>query len=367
MKKTIMFLLSGVLAIALFSCPVIASVSVNFCEYLPLSVGNKWTYVGDSSKLYYTEIIGTEIINGEFTYQMQAAHVTDYDYVNFKCEAGIAKVVGFDGVALESPIYIDGIDLETSENKVLYSIEPQVVTPAGTFTNVIKIERYDLNEKMGRLYLDQEEYVAKGVGTIKSVGYFVHDSVNPGSYENTYLLQLFNLLDGWETINGTVTHNGTPLCAMVLANGQYMFSCGENQGIYELEIPLDENGEITLFAFVDGLAPFKQILTPLEALDFDIEMELAGPDSKMPTVTRTVPESVDDPPGWVKFSGFVSLDGMPLNAMILANGQYMFSSGEQEGLNIGDYELVVPLDQGGMITLFVFVDGLQPYKEIFSP
>ena len=193
MKKTIIFLLSGVLAIASFNIPAIASVSVNFCEYYPLSVGNSWTYVDDFDKTYYTEIKGTERINGELTYQIQVAYVTDYAYVNFKCEAGIAKLVGFDGVPLESPIYEDGIDLETSENKVLYSIEPQVVTPAGTFTNVIKIERYDLNEKMGRLYLDQEEYLAKGVGTIKSVGYFVHDPVNPGSYENTYLLHSFDI------------------------------------------------------------------------------------------------------------------------------------------------------------------------------
>jgi hypothetical protein len=193
MKRTIMVLFFGMLAIGLFSCPVIASVSVNFCEYFPLSVGNKWTYVDVSAMLYYSEIKGTEIINGELTYQNQLAFITDYAYVNFKCEAGIAKVVGFDGVPLESPYYIDGIDLETSEHKVLYSIEPQVVTPAGTFTNVIKIERYDLNEKMGRLYLDQEEYVAKGVGTIKSVGYWVHDPVNPGSYENTYLLHSFDV------------------------------------------------------------------------------------------------------------------------------------------------------------------------------
>ncbi|MFC1789321.1 hypothetical protein ACFLZE_05370, partial [Thermodesulfobacteriota bacterium] len=167
---------------------------------------------------------------------------------------------------------------------------------------------------------------------------------------------------GYSQVQGNITYNGTPLCAMVLANGQYMFSCEENQGKYELDVPLDENGEITLFAFVDGLAPFKQILTPLEALDFDIEMELAGPDSKMPTVTRTVPESVDDPPGWVKFSGFVSLDGTPLCAMVLANGQYMFSCDPY-----GEYQLTVPLDPNGEITLFVFVDGLQPYKEIISP
>ncbi|MFC1789004.1 carbohydrate binding domain-containing protein, partial [Thermodesulfobacteriota bacterium] len=64
--------------------------------------------------------------------------------------------------------------------------------------------------------------------------------------------------DGWETINGTVTFNGDPVNAMVLANGQYMFSSGEQEGLstgeYELCVPLDPNGEITLFAFVDGLA-----------------------------------------------------------------------------------------------------------------
>ena len=45
-------------------------------------------------------------------------------------------------------------------------------------------------------------------------------------------------------INGTVTYNGTAVCAMVLANGQYMFSCGEDLGTFDLEVPLNENGEI---------------------------------------------------------------------------------------------------------------------------
>jgi hypothetical protein len=170
----------------------------------------------------------------------------------------------------------------------------------------------------------------------------------------------------WVTIHGTVTYDGTPQCAMVLANGQYMFSCAGN-GEYELKVPLDANGEITLFSSVDGLAPFKQVLTPEAAADFDIEMEPSSPDSKMPTVTRIDPENVDDPPGWVKIDGSVSLDGTPLNAMVLVNGQYMFSNGDQEGLKVGDYELVVPLDPSGMITLSVFVEGLQPYKETFSP
>ncbi|MCP3940089.1 MAG: hypothetical protein GY710_01215 [Desulfobacteraceae bacterium] len=68
---------------------------------------------------------------------------------------------------------------------------------------------------------------------------------------------------GWIKISGEVFNkNGTGLCAMILANGQHMFTCGDNQGVYELEVPLDANGEITLFGFCDGLLPFKKIITP---------------------------------------------------------------------------------------------------------
>jgi hypothetical protein len=182
---------------------------------------------------------------------------------------------------------------------------------------------------------------------------------------NTIILsQVENINDDWVTIQGTVTYNGIPLCAMVLANGQYMFSCGGqeglNEGDYELFVPLDEYGEITLFAFVDGLAPFK-VTSELSSLPSNIEMQLASPDSKTPTVTSTVVESIDNP-GWVDITGFVSLEGTPLCAMVLANGQYMFSCDPY-----GEYQLSVPLDPNGEITLFVFVDGLQPYKEIISP
>jgi len=47
----------------------------------------------------------------------------------------------------------------------------------------------------------------------------------------------------------------------VLANGQYMFSCS-GDGSYSLDVPLDGNGEITLFTFVDGLQPYKEIIRP---------------------------------------------------------------------------------------------------------
>jgi hypothetical protein len=191
MNRTIMVLFFGMLAVALFSCPVIASVSVNFCEYLPLSVGNKWTYVDDSSKLYYTEIIGTEIINGEFTFQETQKDKDIYN--NRICEDLKIKEVGQNGVAWNPPHYWDGIDIITAEAQIFYSIEPQVVTPAGTFTNVIKTSSSGINETTGQFALSRVEYWAKGVGMVKDVNYNSQNPVNPGSYTNTYLLRSFDL------------------------------------------------------------------------------------------------------------------------------------------------------------------------------
>ena len=46
----------------------------------------------------------------------------------------------------------------------------------------------------------------------------------------------------------------TPVCAMVLANGQYMFSC-DGAGNYALNVPLDHNGQVKLQVYADGFAP----------------------------------------------------------------------------------------------------------------
>ena len=50
----------------------------------------------------------------------------------------------------------------------------------------------------------------------------------------------------------------TPVCAMVLANGSYVFSC-DDEGSYELAFPLDGNGQFTLQVYADGFAPEIQI------------------------------------------------------------------------------------------------------------
>jgi len=149
------------------------------------------------------------------------------------------------------------------------------------------------------------------------------------------------------------------LNAMVLANGQCMFT-SQSDGRYELTVPPDASGKITLFGGCDGLAPFKRILEPEEAEYFDIIM--SGPSSDGRNMTLTSVTSPSAKEGWIKLSGKATYNDQPLNMIVLANGQQKFTPAES-----GEYELEVPLDANGEITLFGFCDGLQPYKKILKP
>jgi hypothetical protein len=57
-------------------------------------------------------------------------------------------------------------------------------------------------------------------------------------------------------ISGSVLlqNSQTPICAMVLANGQHIFTC-DGTGSYALNIPLDTNGQFKLQVYADGFAP----------------------------------------------------------------------------------------------------------------
>ncbi|MDM8522623.1 C25 family cysteine peptidase [Desulfococcaceae bacterium HSG8] len=158
-------------------------------------------------------------------------------------------------------------------------------------------------------------------------------------------------------ISGAVYYNGQPLNVMVLANGEYMFT-DPSDGRYDLDVPLDANGQITLFAFCDGLAPYKRILNSWEASYSDIYMSPASPDSRQMTLTATTTRTSS---GWVKVTGTATYNGTPLNIMVLANGQYMFTNPSD-----GRYSLEVPSDENGNVTLFGFCDGMEPFKDEYS-
>jgi hypothetical protein len=163
-------------------------------------------------------------------------------------------------------------------------------------------------------------------------------------------------------ISGSITFGTTPLCALVLANGQYMFTCGDSLGLYDLTVPLDENGEITLFGFCSRFAPFKVVLTPEEALDYEIQMTRAPAGSRQIEITLEVKPGTTNP-DYFRITGTVTYDGIRLCAMVLANGQNMFSCGDI----LGTFDLEVPLDVNGEITLYCFCSGFAPYKNVFTP
>jgi hypothetical protein len=168
--------------------------------------------------------------------------------------------------------------------------------------------------------------------------------------------------NGLAITSGGITFNGIPVCAMVLANGQFMFTCGNNLGVFHLEVPVDEDCEITLYGFASGFSPFKTVLSPGQAQDFDINMTRAAANSREMEITVETEQSTTNP-NRVRVSGTVFFGETPLCAMILINGQSMFSC----GANLGTFDLEVPLDGNGQITLYGFVSGFAPHKEVFTP
>ena len=166
----------------------------------------------------------------------------------------------------------------------------------------------------------------------------------------------FLAADSWDTIYGDVTFNGDPVCAMVLANGQYMFTCS-GDGSFNLDVPLDSQEQITVYAFCSGMAPYKQIIGAGQGAGIQISMASDEQDQSM-DVSCTL-QAVNG--NWVRMNGHVMYNNMPVCAMVLANGQYMFTcSGD------GSFSLDVPLDDMGSITLFGFCEGLSPYKTVYT-
>lgn len=162
-------------------------------------------------------------------------------------------------------------------------------------------------------------------------------------------------------IQGQVSFEGGPVCAMVLANGSHMFTC-DGSGDFRLRVPLDAGGKIVFYAFCEGLAPYELVLKSCER-DLRVQMVTAGPGDDMFDVSYAVglPQGAPDR-SRIRINGTVSHDGVPLCAMILVNGEYCFTCGENPGV----FDLNVPVDANGEITLYGFCEGFQPYKDTIT-
>ena len=108
--------------------------------------------------------------------------------------------------------------------------------------------------------------------------------------------------NGWKLVSGSIHDNGTPLCAMILINGQSMFSCNQDLGQYSLEVPLDSNGRIPLQAFAAGFMPHRdtfdvndppkatgQCGTTMQADTYSHTLNANDPDSILLTYTLLDP------------------------------------------------------------------------------
>ena len=159
----------------------------------------------------------------------------------------------------------------------------------------------------------------------------------------------------WINTTGKITNEtGTPICAMVLSNGQHMFSCA-GAGAYKLHVPLAQDGTVTLMVFASGFEPYRMTLTSGQATSWNVNM-IPDVDGRLFDVYYNVTTS--QRLGWVTVSGDIEVDGAPLCSMVLSNGQSMFSC----GVNLGKYSMEVPLDYNGVVTLMSFVSGFAPLR-----
>ena len=166
---------------------------------------------------------------------------------------------------------------------------------------------------------------------------------------------------GHVDLTGTVkTANGTDICSMVLASGQFMFSCSPTGMLSLTGLSREQNGTVKRQIYADGFFPKVDVLSG------------SSNDAVVMTRSGTCP-GYNDPasPGFfpdaagkrIIISGKVLVQNSqePICAMALANGQFMFTCDGS-----GNYTLNIPLDNNGQFKLQVYADGFAPTIQVLD-
>jgi len=162
-------------------------------------------------------------------------------------------------------------------------------------------------------------------------------------------------------LSGTVQDaGGTDLCSMVLASGQFMFTCNPD-GLFALtDLPRENDGTVKRQVYADGFLPRIDVLQ--DSVDETVVITRAGtcPSYNTPYDPGVFPDSAGQR---IDISGAVLLQDTqtPICAMVLANGQFMFSCDGS-----GSYALNIPLDTNGQFKLQVYADGFAPTIQTFD-
>jgi len=167
--------------------------------------------------------------------------------------------------------------------------------------------------------------------------------------------------DNTVDLSGNVQNSaGTPLCAMVLASGDFQFSCDPSGPFSLANLPREADGSVKRQVYVDGFFPRVDVLQG--SADETVVMEEAGtcPDYNTSYDANVNPASAGD---MIDISGQVLLQdsNTPVCAMVLANGEFEFSCDGS-----GNYSFQVPLDGNGQFQLQVYADGFAPEIQTFD-
>lgn len=162
-------------------------------------------------------------------------------------------------------------------------------------------------------------------------------------------------------LGGTVKAvDGTEICAIALASGQFMFTCSPN-GILSLAgLPRENNGTVKRQIYADGFFPKIDIL--MASRDDAVVMSRSGtcPDYNTSYDAGVFPGSAGKR---INIAGKVLTQNSqtPICAMVLANGKHTFSCNGS-----GSYALNIPLDNNGQVKLQVYADGFAPMTQVYD-
>lgn len=197
-----------------------------------------------------------------------------------------------------------------------------------------------------------------------TVAYLYFDLFHPTTIAHSLIADEFYTTIPFQApvdLSGIVkTDVGTEICAMVLASGQYMFSCNP-AGVFSLtDLSRESNGTVKRQIYADGFFPKIDILTV--SSDDAVVMTRSGdcPNYNASYDPGFVPASAGKR---INIAGKVLMQNSqtPICAMVLANGQHMFSCD-----GTGSYTLNIPLDTNGQFKLQVYADGFAPTIQTFD-
>ena len=358
-------------------------------EYFPLAEGNSWTYqVTDTFGTYnetVTVLPGTTNINGVATKAIQYSDgVVDYytsDENGIRFHGGrdanpppitltfAPPLVLADGtMRIPEIINSSGTVWLTHETEGTFPLDytatsateafETVMVPADTY-DTIRIS--DSTNIIGNILGDPFYYTEWGDSWLAKYIGIVKQTINDveGSAE-TWVLISTNVVPPVD-LSGTIkTPDGTAICAMVLASGKYTFSCNP-VGVYTLSgLPRRTDGTVKRQIYADGF--FMKAENFMDSTNEAVVMmpSVSCPSYNIPYDPAFIPGSAGKQ---IYIAGQVLLQNSqtPICAMVLANGQHMFSCD-----GTGSYALKIPLDNNGQFKLQVYADGFAPWTKKFD-